>query len=146
MTTICYRGGILAGDTRCTTEDDGILPGHVRKVHKLRSGSLIGFAGTLAMIQKVVAEVKKNPHGDIIIKPGEEIEGLLIYADGEVAQLDSAGWTKVRADYYSIGSGAIAARVAMRLGKSAAEAVKIAMEFDPGTGGRVQTVRLGKRR
>jgi 20S proteasome alpha/beta subunit len=144
VTTIAYRDGVLAGDTRSTNQSDEILPGHVRKVYRLRNGSLIAFAGMLASIQAVVSKIKKDPNGILTISKsdGSNIEGLLIYPDGKVMQFDGSGWTSVKADYYAIGSGAVVARVAMRLGLSAKEAVRLAFEFVPSTGGRIQTVKL----
>jgi ATP-dependent protease HslVU (ClpYQ) peptidase subunit len=142
MTTLAYRDGVLAGDTRTTDEADGILPGHVRKVLRLKNGTLIGFAGGLATMQTIFRDIKKNPNGVLNIQPNEELEGLLIYADGKVMQLDGGGWTERDADFYAIGSGAVPARVAMRCGLDARAAVKIAMEFDSDTGGKVQCVKL----
>ena len=56
--------------------------------------------------------------------------------------LESAGWVETEAKYYAIGSGRLPALVAMRCGKSARQAVKIAMDFDKNTGGKVRSVQL----
>lgn len=144
MTTVAYRDGILAGDTRTVAGNTDIVPGRIRKVHRLRNGSLIGFAGTVGEIQEIMRRVKKAGDGILTIKPKGPLEGLLVYPDGQVMQLDKDGWIHLKAPYYAIGTGALAALVAMRLGKSAVDAVRLAGEFDASTGGRIQTVRLEK--
>lgn len=143
MTTIAYRDGVLAGDTRITDDDGVITTGHLRKVCRLRNGTLLGFAGTIAKIHALIKQAQKNPDGVLTIKPDkDELEALLIYQDGKVMQLDPGGWAEVKAKFYAIGSGDLPARVAMSCGLSAVEAVKKAMEFDSKTGGRVQSVKL----
>ena len=146
MTTIAFRDGILAGDTRICS-DDRIEPGHARKVFRLRNGVLVGFAGTLALIQSTLAALRKSPDSNVEVKVDEENElhALIIYPNGRVRELDSAGWTEVKAKYHAIGSGSRDALVAMECGKTAAEAVRVAMRFDTNTGGKVQTVSLKKK-
>jgi len=143
MTTVAYRAGILAGDTR-VSDDDTIDPGDVCKVFKLPNGTLIGFAGTLAKIQKCLRELEKNPD-KLNIKTSSKddiFECIVISPDGKVKILESAGWVETEAKYYAIGSGRLPALVAMRCGKSARQAVKIAMDFDKNTGGKVRSVQL----
>jgi ATP-dependent protease HslVU (ClpYQ) peptidase subunit len=141
LTTIAFRSGILAGDTR-VSDDETIDPADVIKVFKLSSGTLIGFAGTLAKIQKCLRELKKDPE-HINIPADDETECIVVYSDGKVRILDPDGWVETEAKYYAIGSGRIPALVAMRCGKSARQAVKIAMDFDKNTGGKIKSVQLG---
>jgi len=106
---------------------------------------LIGFAGDLTTISTIVSKLRKNPTGVFTVKSQNDLNGIMVKPDGHVMVLESGGWFGSDAKYYAIGSGRVPAMVAMRCGKSAAEAVKIAMDFDPITGGKVQSVRLNKR-
>lgn len=128
------------------TDDDTIDPGEVCKVFKLPNGTLIGFAGTLAKIQNCMRDLKKDPNALTVLKaPKEDIfECIVVYPDDKVRILESEGWVETEAKYYAIGSGRIPALVAMRCGKSARQAIKIAMDFDKDTGGKVRTVQLDK--
>jgi ATP-dependent protease HslVU (ClpYQ) peptidase subunit len=140
MTTVAYRDGILAGDTRVMS-GELIERGHFRKVFRLKTGILLGFAGDAHDFQKIVIELKKSPANLIPIKSSLNV--IMVRPDGVVMERDDSGWTQSeRAEFYAIGSGRTAALVAMTCGKSAAEAVRIAMLFDPHTGGRVQMVKL----
>lgn len=116
----------------------------MRKVFRLRNGTLIGFAGDVARIQQVMRELRKNPERITTYK-GDDINALVVYPDGVVRELGSTGWLEIKAPYHAIGYGETIARVAMDCGKSAADAVRKAMKFCPNTtGGKVQTVRLKK--
>lgn len=46
---------------------------------------------------------------------------------------------------YAVGSGSHFALAAMACGKTAVEAVRLAARFDPGTGGRVESITLRKK-
>jgi ATP-dependent protease HslVU (ClpYQ) peptidase subunit len=143
VTTIAYKNGIMAGDSRITAGEDEISPGAVRKVFRLSNGTLIGFAGTLAKIQEVMKQLRKTPSKiDFKVAKGEELHALIVYSDGVVRELDSEGWTEIKAPYYAIGTGSLVAKVAMACDKSPAEAVRMAMKFDKNTGGKVQIVKL----
>ena len=148
MTTIAYKNGTLAGDSRIVS-GDLIDQGEVQKVFKLGNGVLIGFAGTLSTIQEAIRELKKDPNTLTITKSGRKskhrddwCEAIVVYPDGLVKILEENGWVEKKAKHYAIGSGSLPAEVAMRCGKTARQAVKIAMEFDGQTGGKVHTVQL----
>ena len=107
---------------------------------------MIGLAGTVARVQELARQLRKTP--DVLhikIPKDEELNALVVYPDGVVRELDGAGWIEVKAKYYAIGSGSTAAMVAMECGKSAADAVRIAMKFDNNTGGKVQSVKLKRK-
>jgi ATP-dependent protease HslVU (ClpYQ) peptidase subunit len=117
----------------------------VCKVFKLSNGMLIGLAGTLAKIQNHLRELKKDPEKlSVLLKSAkdDDFECIVVCPNGEVNVLDSEGWITTEAKYYAVGSGRLPALVAMRCGKSARQAVKIAMGFDKNTGGKVTTVQL----
>jgi ATP-dependent protease HslVU (ClpYQ) peptidase subunit len=140
MTTVAFRDGVMAGDTRIIY-GDMIERGHVRKVFRLKSGLLLGFAGDAHDFQRIITELKQNPNK--LIPTKSDLNVIMVKLDGTVMERDTGGWTQAEnAKFYAIGSGRVPALVAMTCGKTAAEAVKIAMMFDPHTGGKVQTVRL----
>lgn len=56
-------------------------------------------------------------------------DGIYVY-EGKIP-------AKIKNDYYAIGSGSAYAIAAMRLGLTPAEAVALAAEFDPATGGQI---------
>lgn len=140
MTTVTYKAGIMAGDTRGVT-GELVEPGNFRKVFKFKDGTLMGFSGEIHELQRIVKEIKKNPTVNVNTKSGK-INALRVSPDGKVSELDDGGWIESDAKYFAIGSGRVPALIAMRCGKSAREAVKIAHEFDRNTGDKIQTVRL----
>lgn len=146
MTTIAYRDGILAADSRVTYgEDSGA------RIHTCKK-----------LYRKTVTQGKKS-FDVIIATAGESSPGLLFvdwYGSGKPIPdtflhlggdflclvLTPSGLFEydvycrgepVSDDFYAIGSGAKAALGAMHCGKSAIEAVRIAARIDPYTGGRI---------
>lgn len=142
MTTIAYKDGVLAADTRCTI-DDVIDQSEHKKVFHLKNGALVGLAGDLGVITAVLKKLRRDPDDFEVIKvEKKELNAIYVRADGKVFEKDSNGWIPVTAKYAATGSGYLAALVAMRCGKSAREAIKIAIEFDKNTGGKVRSVKL----
>lgn len=138
MTTIAYRNGVMAGDTR-TNYAGTICPGHAQKVFKFQNGAIFGAAGAVDEIQQLLdATEQKHP-----VPKLENVEALLVPPDGSIFSYEGSVWTLVEeAPYTAIGSGWVPAIVAMRYGASAAEVVRTSMEFDMATGGEVRTVQL----
>lgn len=139
MTTIAYKDGVLAADTRATI-GDVIDPSEHKKVFRLKNGALVGSAGTPGETRVILKKLRKNPDDFESIKSPNNV--IYIKPDGKIFEHDGSGWSPINAKYAAIGSGHLPALVAMRLGKSAREAIKIAIEFDKNTGGKVRSVRL----
>lgn len=140
MTTIAAHGSEMAADTQCTSD----YIGRVRKIHKLPDGTLVGGAGVQASVFAAIAWLYAGRQGEA---PDIENSGLLfLRPDGSIWLADGR-WPEfpVMGDHYAIGSGATAAMVAMHLGKSAAQAVRIAALFDDGTSAPIHTLKLPKR-
>lgn len=142
MTTIVYRDGVLAGDTRITIEEE-IQPGHCRKVFKLKDGSLFASSGDYEGGERLLEAIKKKLPTPIC-KSGGEAFGLHIKPNGAVWYYEGTRWSRCHNPFYSIGSGRAYAFGALHMGATAAEAVSVAMKCDMYSGGRVQTVRIGK--
>jgi ATP-dependent protease HslVU (ClpYQ) peptidase subunit len=141
VTTIAYRDGILAGDTRIT-EGDTVVPEVCRKVFKLESGALFGAAGDVQQTDELLNALEKS-------HPTPELRkalALLIVPDRDVFLYEGKRWVKCgAAPYHAIGSGSNFALAAMWCGKDAIGAVRCGMTFDTNSGGEVLHVKLGKK-
>lgn len=142
MTTIAYKNGVLAADTRCTIEDV-IDPSQHKKVFRFKNGALIGLAGDTGVMMNVLKKLRRDPEDFETIKVDKkDLNAIYVKPNGKVFERDDNGWIPITAKYAATGSGYLAALVAMRCGKSAVQAIKIAMEFDKNTGGKVRSVKL----
>lgn len=146
MTTIAYRAGILAADTRST--DDGYHPGIVRCEKLFRvDGDIIATAGDDA---PGMVFVDWYPKRKTRKPPTKLIDGdadfccLVLTKEGLLWYDKWCRPGKVMHDFYSIGSGASYAMGRMDGGASAYEAVETAMKYDCYTGGEIVTMTLGE--
>ena len=144
MTTVAYRGGFIAsdscwamGNTRTTSAS---------KVDRLASGALLGQAGdgdsraVVALLDKVktfekipsradLAATRCDFHGILVLPRGEVVIVAIEPIGDEHHHYDAQVW-KANRGYAAVGSGADFALGAMSAGKSAADAVRIACEWD----------------
>jgi len=140
MTTIAYKHGKMAGDTRAYGFDK--MPvGYKQKVFKLTNGSFIGVSASCVGVPKAVRDWVEAgmPQDKLPFDRGSEsnsFEAIIIDIMGYAVLLDNSFLPSdpVWHPFYAIGSGKDIAYTAMHLGHSAAEAVKIAGEIDPWTG------------
>lgn len=147
MTTIAYRDGVIAADSRGT--DDNYHPGIYRCEKLFRAGDdIIATAGddTTGMI--FVDWYTARTKGAKLKPPSRLIDGeadfccLVLKKDGLYWCDKWCRLNKIFDEFYAIGSGAAYAMGAMAHGASAAEAVKTAMRWDPHTGGEVTQLTL----
>lgn len=148
MTTIAYRDGVIAADTRGT--DDGYHPGIYRtqKLFVVGDGDIIGTAGDDSTGMVFVdwygsKKLGRRPKPPERLVTGEADFCCLVLTREGLFWYDK--WcrpNKIYDDFYAIGSGGSYAMGAMAHGASAEEAVKTAMRWDPNTGGDVVTLRL----
>lgn len=142
MTTIAYKDGIIAYDSR-SCRGEFIESDRTNKRHDFKdhifflSGSMADFEGLMAMI---VNESTTGCYdaGGLMVDP----EGVLWKVGGQ-----DNPWRQ-RQDLElptAFGSGTDFAIAAMDFGCTAKEAVKYAMTRDPGTGGKVRTFRLARK-
>lgn len=136
MTTIAASldHQMIAADSRCSTD------GWMFNVHKLRAGpqSAFGAAGTWEQILKFYAALEANGEieGECDVTVLELRKDSLYVYDGSLLAFP------IKERFWAIGTGAPYAVAAMHLGKSPQEAVEIAMLYDPGTGGPIETMRV----
>jgi 20S proteasome alpha/beta subunit len=142
MTTIAYRNGVLAADTR-ETEKDTIYSDRVRKVHKLRDGSLYAAAGSGEACEMLLQSLIKRTKCPAPL----DVEALHVKPDGSLWVCAGNAWLPMDYEpYYAMGSGATVALAAMDAGADAVKAVRIAIKRNTHTGGRVQHVKLRRKR
>lgn len=127
----------------------------VHKMFRVR-GFLIGFTGPLADCRTALRIIRNTPRTDprralsFMTKPlceiqnfdASELETLFLCPEGIwVGEGLKEAW-KADGPFMAIGSGAQGAMVALHLGLSPREAVRIASRVDPNSGGRVRTLSL----
>lgn len=140
MTTLAYRDGVLAADTR-GTRCGYILPGHLKKIGKTKVGCLVGIAGVISKAMPCFQALMDG--ADAVEAPKEDCTIMMITPKGKVVIFEEGAAHKVhKAPFFAIGSGMAVALGAMHAGASAVEAVRIATLVDNDSGGKVESVRL----
>lgn len=147
MTTIAYKDGVMAADSR-STRNGTIVSERCCKIFKAKNGWLIGWTGSAPLIDKIKEWADGGCEGEppAIPKNGDDTSSglaLIVKGDGSIWELDHHGvLDPVNGDFMAEGSGWEIAMGAMAAGKSAIEAVEVAKTLDIYTGGDVQSVRL----
>lgn len=140
MTTLVYRDGILAADSKITYGAT-IMPGGAKKIHKLPDGALYGFVGSLEsgeLMRRWLLDREQRFPG---IKT-DNFEGLIVSIEDGMLFFEDRDWVKIKLPYVAMGSGKEHAYGALQVGASAIQAVKAAMKLDAGSGGRVRSLEL----
>ena len=137
MTTICYRSGILAADSRETTSDEsaGDYAGKCVKLLRV-GGNVIALQGDSGAGVAWLDWFGKGLQSDDTL--AQHIRAT--QADFTAVVLNRTGlWTwdswlvpqRVKSKFYAVGSGTKAALGALHMGASAVQAVKVACKIDP---------------
>lgn len=162
MTTIAYKDGVMASDSRGTDENEMVLT-DCQKLYILDNGAVLGTAGD-DDIRKLVKLLNKSqgpsdlPSKKRLAKTQTDFKGILAFPTGElfiihIAQPCSLDvnideWTayvcEIKDSMCAVGSGAPYAYGAMEAGKTAAQAVEIACKRDIMSALPVQTLELSK--
>lgn len=141
MTTITARDGVMAGDG-VETDEEMIVHKSLRKVFKLPDGRVVGFAGSSEQAHVMLDCMKKKA----ALPRLEHAVGLMIDTNGKLWIYEGMLWRRFQMPFYAIGTGAYFAIAAMKAGADAVKACRIGAEMDPGSGGRVRSVKIGKRK
>lgn len=140
MTTIAYRSGVLAADSRETNEHDNgtsfVVSDRCAKLYRLPDGSVIGCAGSSENGHVLVNALKKK----LATPKLEHTEAMHVTKKG-VFLYEGSTWLPMRDEFYAIGSGAGYAIAAMKAKADAVTACKIGAEMDPCSGGRIKSLR-----
>jgi ATP-dependent protease HslVU (ClpYQ) peptidase subunit len=151
MTCIVYHVAdeTMAADTATFVHNGNTrMPGHVKKIWRLKDGSLMGHAGTRRQADLLKRWIEDGSNGNVPA-PVDDVTALVVFPDGTMTVYDGKSERTVEgAPFYAIGSGADAALGALFAGATAKEAVEIASLVDPWTGDevRVETLREVPRR
>ena len=148
MTTVAYKDGIMAFDSRVTSDYSHI--GYMTKGRKT-SKFLVSTCGSVEegeMFMDWIAgggiTADRKLFG--LDKDLDNFIGMCVNKSGKVFIYESKLYPFViDAPFHAIGSGADFAIGAMAAGKSATDAVKIAAKFDLATGGAIRTISWGKK-
>jgi 20S proteasome alpha/beta subunit len=138
MTTIAYKGGVMAADSLATC--NGMRDSMALKVRRV-GPLLIGGAGTAATCERFVDWVRKGMHG---LSPWDGNEGgnsFIVLPDDTIVVFGQSGPWRVKSDFYAMGSGEQIALGAMAHGATAEQAVEHAIRFDIHSGGPIRTVK-----
>ncbi len=143
LTTIAYKDGVLAADTRMTYGDGSTV--RVKKIFQLSDGSLFGVAGESPWVERMREWAISGFPKKRRWSKEAEVEAMHIKTDGSIWLVhNDLNLDKVEEKYYAIGSGGAYAIGAMDCGKGAAAAVKIACRRDSSTSEPIDTLSIGE--
>jgi ATP-dependent protease HslVU (ClpYQ) peptidase subunit len=140
VTTIAWQGNVIVGDSCCT--ESGAVISLAPKVHKLKSGVVVGYAGDAdsRALHRLLEKVKKPADLPSVAKLRElkqDHAALVLFPSGKVFAIDVGsekdsycGVCEIVAKHYAIGSGGLVAMAAMAAGATAMKAVSIACDLD----------------
>ncbi len=132
MTTIVFRDGALAADSRAYSGDK-IGIGSKTKIHRLEDGSLVGCATTeVGFSERFVAWLKAGKPDDFVVPNEIDFQALHVQPDGGVFYYHNSYFPTgpLEAEFFAIGSGAQFALGAMQMGAGAIVALEVACELD----------------
>lgn len=134
MTTIVYRDGVMAADSRATACNGSIS--RMTKLFRVR-GDIVGFAGEASSALVFHDWYKRPDRKDIpqALRDGSADFSALVLTSKGLLEYDK--WCRamtVEDEFYAIGSGTLAALGAMHQGATARQAVAIACRIDPHSG------------
>ena len=158
MTTIAYKGGVLAADSRCSDAYDMHLT-NSQKLYRLDSGAILGAAGDddareLMTLLGKAKTPKQLPSRADLGATRTEFSGILVLPNSDVflitvCYVERTGegeWTgaitKITDKMCSVGSGQQFAYGAMEAGASAPDAVRVACKRDTHSALPIQTLEL----
>lgn len=140
MTTIAYRNGLMAADSRAYGGDRCPV-GFKRKIRRLDDGTLIGCSSnTPGQPEAVLDWYEKGADIESAPKFPENKFRLLVVKPHGAAYLGEDSFFlagPLHGDFFAVGSGQEFAIGAMEAGADARRAVEIAIKCDPWSGGEI---------
>lgn len=147
MTTIAFDGSTIAADTM--NQDGHGLKDYASKL-MIGKNLIVGGSGQRHQIRNWWNKVKTMTVSEMI-EHGypdfhqEENDPAIMLVDAvtlKCYKLAGSMFQLCSRDFHAIGSGRDYALAALHMGRSAQQAVHVAMEFDAGTGGEIEVVKL----
>ena len=136
MTTIACDGKTISGDG-LITGNGAIHDDQCQKVFHLRDGSVVGMSGEPFLHQSALNFLNGDA-GELDL--GTNFEALILKPDGKLFCMDGMGRTYPQSIPSATGSGFQFALAVMKMGRTAKEAVELAEQLDPSTGGAITTL------
>lgn len=144
MTTIAFVNGIMAADSRAYGGHSTPIGFKCKLYTNPRTGAWIGVSTNVPGLSEQVGQWfadDKNPSWEPQLSPNDGLDALEVHRDGSVyiyhCSMKPAG--PLTAPFFAVGSGADYALGALFMGASAAEAIQVAAQCDPWTGGEIHT-------
>jgi hypothetical protein len=140
MTTIAWDGFTLASDSKISNGNH--VFGYGEKIHKLNDGSYLAAAGAQDVVYAVIDWLNGGEKPEI--KDDDSFIGLIVSVDEDGIATGTEISNKLRkwpaCTPWAGGTGEPFALTAMKCGKDAREAVRIACEMDPYSGGQIYSM------
>jgi ATP-dependent HslUV protease subunit HslV len=137
MTTIAYRDGVMAADSKATY--DGSFQGLVTKVFRSPKGDLLGVSGDLALMP-IIRDWAKKGCPKPVPNTGDDNSVLWVKPNGTALVVEGGTACEIEGPFFAIGSGHAFAKGAMGAGCDAETAVAVAITLDNSSGGPVKVV------
>lgn len=149
MTTIAYRAGIVASDSRGTW-GNFICPDALKKIFvSEKHGCIFAVSGSYSQalrFTRLLDSLDRLPWNDKKVMDLSEFQKnedenffsiIVLQWDGRLFTFESGIYCEITTEYYALGSGAQAACAAMSMGADACKAIQVASVVDNGTGGEI---------
>jgi 20S proteasome alpha/beta subunit len=127
----------MAAESKTVTGDTSY---NATKIFRIR-GDVVGAAGDTSAIDKFLKWYRSRKDAPEF-KEGESFAALALTKSGLVHYEDSVVGELMKDDYFAVGTGAIAALVAMDRGADLVEAVEAAIRRDGNSGGPIDVLTL----
>ena len=138
MTTVIATRSAMAADSKVTTDD---IHYNAVKIFRVRS-DIIGAAGDSIPIDKFLKWYRGGKKGDVDFKEGESFSAIVLTKAGLYHYENSTVGELMKDDYFAVGTGAMAALVAMDMGADIVQAVEAAIRRDGNSGGPIDVITL----
>lgn len=156
MTTVAWDGSVLASDTQAST-GGVVCSRNEQKIYTAPDSGwsiygdkivAIGCSGDCGAEMELQALLASDLTYASEFMPTFEFSALAIVGRGMAYVIskdkgETSASISLQVEPYAIGSGGLIARTAMHCGKTSCEAVKVAIEMDCHTGGKVDSFIAG---
>lgn len=141
MTIIAYKDGVLAADTQL--EANRVRSLGAKKIIKTKDGWLAGGNGQYSCINAFLTWADGERDTDELTGfDWENFQGVMISPEGKIYCYDDEFPYEHHGVFYASGIGSEIATGAFAMGATAKEAVKAAIDYHTGCGGKIVSLKL----